>query len=388
MTPVPSDPGEERTRPLPEAEPAPDRPAPADHSLPPNGTTPAVQPSPFAPDGAGGGPFGGGGGSAPPSGRRPRAIDNSSADLSPAPDAHQPAARPGGVPDFGLYAVLGVSPAASDAEIQVAYRRKAAWLSHKYARGGRELRQLNAAYEVLGNPTRRAEYDRTLHTYSPPTAPRRAALQPPAPSPAALPVAPRHRTGRVLSARNGGLAELLAVVFVVALAVGAAWYLIPRVPVDLSALNALSSILSLSPAPRRIALDTPPTPAPTSQPTPTPAAPTPAPTAVPQGLADHFLGSTVTMSSSSPAQNTPVSVLIALKRDGQPASGLDLYAEVHYRTVQQRYPPSGTVKTGPDGKATITFDVGPATADYAVEVVVFTEVDGEQLSWTTSFTPH
>src|SRR5262249_46022558 len=79
---------------------------------------------------------------------------------------------PAGIPESGLYAVLGVSPTVSDAEIQVAYRRKAARLTQKHSRGGRELRQLNAAYEVLGNPTRRAEYDVSLQTATSPLPPR------------------------------------------------------------------------------------------------------------------------------------------------------------------------------------------------------------------------
>src|SRR5262245_45459261 len=61
--------------------------------------------------------------------------------------------------DPGLYAVLGLEPSASDAVVQTTYRRKAARLM-----GGpgdsQALKQLNVAYEVLGNPARRAEYDR------------------------------------------------------------------------------------------------------------------------------------------------------------------------------------------------------------------------------------
>jgi hypothetical protein len=94
------------------------------------------------------------------------------------------------------------------------------------------------------------------------------------------------------------------------------------------------------------------------------------------------------MSSASPAQNTPVSVVAKLVRDGQPAANVDVYARVQYRTTEERWPAVGTVKTDPSGTATITFDVGGATAGYSVEVTVNALVDGEQLSWSTSFTPH
>ncbi|MBV9357883.1 MAG: J domain-containing protein [Chloroflexi bacterium] len=293
---------------------------------------------------------------------------------------------PEGVPESGLYAVLGVSPTVSDAEIQVAYRRKAARLTQKHARGGRELRQLNAAYEVLGNPTRRAEYDVSLQMATSPVPPRPTSRPQPLDGPPPVLVAPRHRTGRIAPVGNGGLGEVMAVVIVVALAVGAAWFVIPRVPIDLSVLGAVSNVVSLGPSPRRIALDTPivPTIAPTAISTPRPSTPTPPATS----LADHFQGSTVTMSSATPAQNTPVSVNVKLVRDGQPGAGLDVFADIQYRTTKERAPTTGTVKTDASGNATLTFNVGPATPGYAVDVVVYTQVGSDQLSWTTSFTPH
>ena len=36
---------------------------------------------------------------------------------------------------------------------------------------------------------------------------------------------------------------------------------------------------------------------------------------------------------------------------------------------------------------TITFNVGQATPGYQVDVHVFAQVDDQQLSWSTSFTP-
>jgi hypothetical protein len=38
--------------------------------------------------------------------------------------------------------------------------------------------------------------------------------------------------------------------------------------------------------------------------------------------------------------------------------------------------------------ATITFNIGPATPNYPVTVHVFAQVGDQQLSWSTSFTPH
>src|SRR5205807_7663986 len=63
-------------------------------------------------------------------------------------------------PDPGLYAVLGLDPSVSDAEIQTAYRRQAARLLGNGSNETQALKELNAAYEVLGNPLRREEYDR------------------------------------------------------------------------------------------------------------------------------------------------------------------------------------------------------------------------------------
>ena len=66
-----------------------------------------------------------------------------------------------GVPD--LYAVIGVDARASDDTIRYAYRRRAAQLLDarwRPGRAARRLAELNAAYEILGKPDRRADYDR------------------------------------------------------------------------------------------------------------------------------------------------------------------------------------------------------------------------------------
>lgn len=66
-----------------------------------------------------------------------------------------------GVPD--LYAVMGLDARASDDAIRYAYRRRAARLLDarwRPGRAARRLAELNAAYEILGKPDRRADYDR------------------------------------------------------------------------------------------------------------------------------------------------------------------------------------------------------------------------------------
>lgn len=60
------------------------------------------------------------------------------------------------------YYILGIQPKASAAEIKAAYRRAA--LTHHPDRGGDDgaMKRINAAYEVVGDPDRRAAYDREL----------------------------------------------------------------------------------------------------------------------------------------------------------------------------------------------------------------------------------
>lgn len=63
-----------------------------------------------------------------------------------------------------LYAVLGVSPTATPAEITHAFRAKLHALhpdTRSPAVNDTELRRVLAAYDVLRDPVRRAEYDRT-----------------------------------------------------------------------------------------------------------------------------------------------------------------------------------------------------------------------------------
>jgi DnaJ-like protein len=277
--------------------------------------------------------------------------------------------------DPGLYAVLRLDPSASDAEIQTAYRRQAAKLLSNGATNTHAMRELNVAYEVLGNPVRRVEYDRLRLSQ---------ALSPGAPTPirpgakAAARITRRTRPRQVVQPRYAGLGDVLVVLMVVGLAVLAGVLIIPRLSINLSALNALQNVLPLTNNTRRV-IDTTVTPVPA----------TAVPTATPRpGVAERFTGTTVSVSNPSPAQNTAESVVIKLRRDGQPAANFDVWANVQYRTTQERWPATGTVKTDPSGTATITFNIGATTPNYPVQVRVFAQVDDQQLSWSTSFTPH
>jgi hypothetical protein len=166
---------------------------------------------------------------------------------------------------------------------------------------------------------------------------------------------------------------------VVGLAVVAAMLIIPRVSINLTALNVVQSVLPLpNNSPRRAI-----------EPTLTPAPATAVPTATPQpGLADRFLGSTIGVSNPTPARGTTESVFIRLRRDGQPAANVDVWSTVKYRTTEERWPASGAVSTDASGNATIAFNIGSATSDFPVTVRVFAQVNDQQLTWSTTFTPH
>ena len=81
-----------------------------------------------------------------------------------------------------LYRVLGVAPEASHEAIVHAYRRQAR-SSHPDARPGdpgaaARFRMLTSAYEVLSDPVRRADYDRTGRTGTAPRPARSAGNRP------------------------------------------------------------------------------------------------------------------------------------------------------------------------------------------------------------------
>src|SRR5205814_6995760 len=96
----------------------------------------------------------------------------------------------------------------------------------------------------------------------------------------------RTRPRHAVQPRYAGLPDVVAVVMVVGLAVLAGVLIIPRLSINLSALNALQNVLPLSGSSNRRVLDSS-TPA---------AAATPAPTATPRpGVVERFAGSAVSL---------------------------------------------------------------------------------------------
>jgi curved DNA-binding protein CbpA len=97
------------------------------------------------------------------------------------------------------YLVLGVAPTATQAEITHAYRSRLR-AHHPDTRrtpcsptADEQLQQLLAAYALLRDPTRRADYDRAAG--QPPHSPPRAApVARPSAGPVHIPIAVRHTT--------------------------------------------------------------------------------------------------------------------------------------------------------------------------------------------------
>ena len=194
-------------------------------------------------------------------------------DPSPSP-TYQPLAvapfvddTPDGLPgEPDLYGILGVDPLASDDVIRYTYRRQAAALHERRWRPSqavRRLAELNAAYEILGKPDRRADYDRRRV--------RRSIVQPSLNGSAraataqgrGLPSGQRHEGRRSRVGRAGGLVEIVAILTVIVLA----WYVavtLMSAPalVDLSKVIEIGDSLGLTTRRRG------PTPTPETAPTP------------------------------------------------------------------------------------------------------------------------
>jgi len=85
------------------------------------------------------------------------------------------------------YTILGVGPRATSKEIRVAYLNLARALHPDRVRSGspaerqlaeRRMREVNAAYDVLGDAAKRAQYDRDRSTRSGPSSSRPSATPP------------------------------------------------------------------------------------------------------------------------------------------------------------------------------------------------------------------
>jgi hypothetical protein len=106
--------------------------------------------------------------------------------------------------DFDAYKILQVDPEAEDEVIQAAYRR----LAQKYhpdrapdADGVARMVAINAAWELVRDPTRRAAYD--AGRSGPPARPSTPATRPAAPTAHSAPPAPAARPG-ASSAHHSG----------------------------------------------------------------------------------------------------------------------------------------------------------------------------------------
>jgi hypothetical protein len=310
-----------------------------------------------------------------------------------------------GIPD--LYGVLGVDPRSSDDIIRYAYRRKAARLLDARWRPGRAARQLaelNAAYEILGKPDRRADYDRqrARHYYYHQQTARQeqqylngAGVLPT--GNVAAPRPSRSTPSRPRAPR--GLLEAVAIIGVVVVA-GYAGYTVLGTAnlVDLTSLQDTGAALGLPVRPRTVPTASPtvsnavlPTPTPrqvivpaVSVPSPTPVTAAPAPTQ-PSSVP---VRSAVKVSNPAPPRRSEISVTVHLARDTSPVVGAPVYLVAHYKTVDERFPAdNGTVQTNVNGDATITFNIGDATAGFPVNVDVIGTVDGEQVQAQTTFMP-
>ena len=104
---------------------------------------------------------------------------------------------------------------------------------------------------------------------------------------------------------------------------------------------------------------------------------------------DPFAGTEASVSDPNPAVGADVTARLKLVRGGQPLSGVPVYAIAHFRTIpNDRWPPgSKTVETDDQGVAEITQNIGNVTRGFEVKVDLVANVDGEEKTWSTSFTP-
>lgn len=310
-----------------------------------------------------------------------------------------------GIPD--LYGVLGVDPRSSDDVIRYAYRTRAARLLDARWRPGRAARQLaevNAAYEILGKPDRRADYDRqrARQAYYQQAANPHQLAGPAAPLPQTAISSSATRAGRAPTARAfhvpRGLLEVAAIIGIVALAMYVGYTLMNNTSWinfagvrDAAVSLGLPGTTQATPMPSPTAVPVMLTPTPRQVIVP-PVAPSPAPSRSPTAVATRSVvesaRATARINNPAPARGTEVSVVMRLTRNNQALRNIPVYAVAHYRTVEERFPAGdGTVATNDLGEATITFNIGDATAGHPVTVDLIATVDDEEVQAQTSFLP-
>jgi hypothetical protein len=320
----------------------------------------------------------------------------------PAPSMHDepPDAIPG-IPD--LYGVLGVDQRASDDIIRYAYRKKAAKLLDarwRPGRAARRLAELNAAYEILGKPDRRSDYDRQrarLYYYQ-----QAARQEQILDETAALPPGPT-RSQRSSRGQSGwrrpraprGLLEAVAIIGVVIVAIYAGYTVLGNSGiVDLGGLQDAGAALGLPVRPRTVPTASPapvlaaPTPTPRQVIVPAVAVPSPSATTAPTPAATGPVKAVVRVSNPSPPRRSEINVVMRLTRDNKPVVGAPVFLVAHYKTIDERFPAGdATVPTNEIGEAMITFNIGDATAGFPVNVDVIAMVDNEAVQAQTTFLP-
>lgn len=113
-------------------------------------------------------------------------------------------------------------------------------------------------------------------------------------------------------------------------------------------------------------------PAPVTPPPTPPVTPSPAP-----------LVASASISNQTPKQNSTISAIITVTRDGKPIQGATVDILCFYKSTKTPY--SGV--TGTDGVSTISFSIGRASIGYEVRVEVTVKHEGQTVKTVTSFTP-
>lgn len=310
-----------------------------------------------------------------------------------------------GIPD--LYSVLGVDPRSSDDIIRYAYRKKAAKLHDarwRPGRAARKLAELNAAYEILGKPDRRADYDRQrarLYYYQQAAREALAVEEEMFGVGNERPARPKRGMPTWLTAPKAprGLLEAIAILGVVLVAIYAGYLIIGNSALfNLNRVRDAGASLGLpvrpaaaptqvvaaqpvaSPTPRTVFVPTVVVPTATVPPTPT--------TAPPKPTGAASVRTAARVSNPNPPRRSDLSVVLRVTRDSRPVPGIPVYLIAHYRTVDERFPQGdATVLTNDNGEATIAFNVGDATPGFQVNVDMFAVVDGETVQTQTAYTP-
>lgn len=135
-----------------------------------------------------------------------------------------------------------------------------------------------------------------------------------------------------------------------------------------------SNLTTVTPTPTR----TPPTPITALPPSPTPASPTPIPSPP-----THNVVIAASVTNTSPAQQTEVTVVANFIDNGKPVAGAPMTASWYYKTVTR----TCTGTTNGVGVASCTRYIAGATIGYKVQINIEIAWHGRTYTASTSFTP-